>query len=213
MLDWFRRLLPRDDRFFELLERHVQLIVVGAAQLEALLEGGDGVEEHCRQIVATEAAADSVAREVLIGLRKTFITPFDRDDINELIAAMDDTLDSMQRTAKTISRFEQRAFAPHMREIGHLIRKAAEKLAEAVPLLRRAVANADRLGALTEEVVGIEGETDLAYDAGLDIAFRAAGNDAMVYLVASQIYEHLEEVADRLEDAANQINAIVIQSV
>jgi predicted phosphate transport protein (TIGR00153 family) len=213
VLDWFRRLLPREDRFFDLLERHAELITAGAEALEGLLDGGKAIDDHCRRIVALEKEADAVARDVLVRLRKTFLTPFDRSDIKDLIMAMDDALDAMQRAAKTITRFEQRRFPAEMREIGRLSREAAGRVSTAMPLLRRAVENADRLGALSEEVVALEDQADLAYDRGLDALYRAAAEDPMAYLVGSEIFEHLENVADRLEDVANQINAIVIESV
>lgn len=212
MLDWFRRLLPRNDRFFDLLERHAQLIVEGAEALDRLLEGGSETGVHCRRIVSLEDDADRVAREVLVGLRQTFVTPFDRGDIEELIRAMDDTLDAMQRAAKTITRFEQHEFDADMQAIARIVRAAAGKLADAVPLLRRAVSNADRLARLAEEVVALEGEADLIHDHGLDTLYRAS-RDPMAYIIGSQILDHLEDVIDRLEDAANQINAIVTESV
>jgi predicted phosphate transport protein (TIGR00153 family) len=213
VLDWFRRLLPREDRFFDLFERHAGLITAGAEALEDLLTGTGPVDSHCRHIVAIEKEADAVARDVLLGLRKTFLTPFDRGDIKDLIVAMDDALDAMQRAAKTISRFEQRLFPTEMLEIGRLAREAAARVSTAIPLLRRAVENADRLGALTEEVVALEDQADLAYDRGLDALYRTAAENPMAYIVGSEIFEHLENVADRLEDVANQINAIVIESV
>jgi hypothetical protein len=213
VLDWFRHLLPRDDQFFELFEKHAELIVAGSEALDHLLEGGEEVDVHCRRIVTLEEQADAVARDVLVRLRQTFLTPFDRSDIKNLIMAMDDALDAMQRAAKTISRFEQRRFGPDMVQMGRLAREAAGRVATAMPLLRRAVENADRLSALAQEVVVLEGDADLVYDRGLDQLYRAAAHDPMAYMVGSEIFEHLEAVADRLEDVANQINAIVIESV
>jgi hypothetical protein len=214
MLDWFRRLLPKDDRFFVLLDRHAVLIVAAGEALDGLLAGGEQVPEHCGRIVELEEEADLVARDVLVGLRETFVTPFDRADIKDLIMAMDDSIDAMQQAAKTISRFGQRSFAPEMGELGRLALQAARQVALAVPLLAHAVPNADRLSELTEGIVRLEGEADLVHDRGLDALFRRSGTTGpMDYVIGSQIFEHLEAVADRLEDVANQINAIVIESV
>jgi predicted phosphate transport protein (TIGR00153 family) len=214
MLGWFRALLPREDRFFVLLDRHAQLIVAGAEALSALLAGGPEVKVHCRRIVEVEAEADLVTRDVLLALRKTFITPFDRGDIKDLIMAMDDAVDAMQKAAKTITRFEQTQFAPEMAETGRLVVAAARLVADAIPLLARIGEHAGRLGQLTEEVVRLEGEADSAYDRGLDALFHQhRDGDTMAYLIGSEILDHLEAVADRLEDVANQINAVVIESV
>ncbi|RWP23622.1 DUF47 family protein, partial [Mesorhizobium sp.] len=78
MLNWFRALLPREDKFFDLFERHSRILVAGAEALQKLLDGGENVERHCREIVELEDQADVVTREVLLAVRKSFITPFDR---------------------------------------------------------------------------------------------------------------------------------------
>ena len=67
---------------------------------------------YCRQIVAREHEADEITREVLLAVRRTFITPFDRGDIKDLITSMDDAIDQMHQTAKAITLFELRSFEP-----------------------------------------------------------------------------------------------------
>ena len=89
MFRWFQALMPREDRFFELYNRHAQTLVQGASALRALLTGGPGIAASAQQIFAFEAQADDVAREVLLLVRRTFITPFDRSDINDLINTLD----------------------------------------------------------------------------------------------------------------------------
>ena len=85
MLGWFRALMPREERFFELFTRHAQVTVAGAIALRALLNGSKDVAEGCSEIAQREAEADELTREVLTALRRTFITPFDRGDIKDLI--------------------------------------------------------------------------------------------------------------------------------
>src|SRR6202051_1067768 len=114
MLGWFQALMPREERFFELFEKHATIVVAGAEALRGLLHGGDNIEEYCKQIFEREAEADEVTREVLVAVRRTFITPFDRTDIQDLITSMDDAIDQMNKTAKTLFLFEVRAFEPHM---------------------------------------------------------------------------------------------------
>ena len=73
--------------------------------------------DYCRQIVAREHEADEITREVLLAVRRTFITPFDRGDIKDLITSMDDAIDQMHKTAKAITLFEVRSFEPaHARD-------------------------------------------------------------------------------------------------
>ena len=91
---WFQRLLPREDKFFDLFESHSQLLVAGADALQRLFQGGDQVALYCRIIIDKEDEADQMVREIST-VRRTFITPFDRSDIQELIQSMDDAIDQM----------------------------------------------------------------------------------------------------------------------
>jgi uncharacterized protein Yka (UPF0111/DUF47 family) len=100
MLGWFQKLLPREEKFFDLFQQHSEVVVKGAEALRALLDGGEGVPRHYQTIMDREQDADNITREVLITVRRTFITPFDRSDIKDLITSMDNAIDQMQKTAK-----------------------------------------------------------------------------------------------------------------
>ncbi|MBB3285551.1 MULTISPECIES: DUF47 family protein [unclassified Rhizobium] len=213
MLGWFRKLMPREDRFFDLFAQHSRTIVGAAEALNALLSGND-IEGKCRRIVELENEADDITRDVLLAVRKSFITPFDRGDIKDLIMSMDDAIDMMHKTVKTIRLFEQKSFDPLMQQMGEVIVKAAHLVAEAVPLLDRMGTNATRLATITEEIVKAEGYADELHEQGLKDLFRTHGaSNAMAYIIGSEIYGELEKVVDRFEDVANEINGIVIESV
>ena len=98
--------MPRQAQFYPLFERHAAVVVSAARALRAMLAGGDQLKLRCQDILALE----HVAREVLISLRTTFITPFDRVDVQSLISAMDASVDQMQQTAKAIMLFEMVEF-------------------------------------------------------------------------------------------------------
>ncbi len=127
--------MPKEERFFTLFEQHAKIVVAGAEALRGLLQGGDGVESYCKQVFQREAEADDVTKEVLLAVRRTFITPFDRTDIQDLISSMDDAIDQMNKTAKTIVLFEVNTFEPPMREMSEAIVQSAKLVLEAVPLL------------------------------------------------------------------------------
>ena len=213
MMGWYRRLLPREDRFFDLFEQHAEILVLGAQQLQRLL-AGDEIEKRCHEIISLEERADSISVEVLHRVRRNFITPFDRGDIKDLIQSMDDAIDMMRKTVKTVILFEQRSFDPLMQEMGAVIVEAATLTSQAVPLLERATANARRLNELTEAVTHLEERADDIYDRGLKRLFEEHGRDnAMAYLIGSEIYGELEKVVDRFEDVANEISGIVLDNV
>ncbi|CDN94625.1 MULTISPECIES: DUF47 domain-containing protein [Rhizobium/Agrobacterium group] len=214
MMSIFRKLMPREDRFFDMFSKHSETVVKAAAALDHLLSGVD-VEKNCDLIVALEDQADDITRDVLLAVRRSFITPFDRGDIKDLIQSMDDAIDMMHKTVKTIRLFEQTEFDPLMREMGHEIVRAANLIAEAIPLLNKVGTNAQRLSAIAEEVTRVEGRSDELHDQGLKDLFRrhGAAGDAMAYMIGSEIYGELEKVVDRFEDVANEISGIVIENV
>jgi uncharacterized protein len=159
-----------------------------------------------------ENEADQVTREVMLAVRRIFITPFDRSDIIDLITSMDDAIDQMHKTAKAITLFDQRQFQPDMVKLGDLIVEAAERTSEAIPLLRAMRANAAQLNRIAEEVTRLEDQSDRLYDEGMAALYRGpAKKDPMAYIVGAEIYDHLEKVVDRFEDVANRISGVLIE--
>ena len=221
MLGWFQALMPREERFFDLFARHAAIVLAGAEALQGLLQGGNGIDSYSKQIFDREAEADDVTREVLTAVRRTFVTPFDRTDIQDLISSMDDAIDQMNKTAKTIAMFEVKTFEPPMQEMAVIIVEAAKLVVEAVPLLSSIGTNAGRLNTLTGRIIAIEEQADEMHDRGLKALFlanrdngqdRGSGN-AMRFIVGTEIYDHLEKVVDRFEDVSNEINSIVIDQL
>jgi uncharacterized protein len=218
MLGWFQALMPKEERFFSLFEKHAAIVVAGAEALRGLLQGGDSVEAYCKKVFQHEAEADDVTREVLLAVRRSFITPFDRTDIQDLISSMDDAIDQMNKTAKTIILFEVKSFEPQMLEMTDIILQSAKLVLEAVPLLSSIGSNAGRLNALTTKIITIEEAADDMYNRGLKALFvanRPESNQgsAMKFVIGSELYDHLEKVVDRFEDVANEINSIVVDQL
>jgi predicted phosphate transport protein (TIGR00153 family) len=211
---WFYALLPREDRFFDLFARHSQTVAAGAAALRGMLEGGDAVPRHYKTVMDREHDADNITREVLIAVRRSFITPFDRGDVKDLITSMDNAIDQMQKTAKTIMLFDQRAFTTQQKEMADAIVQCAALVQEAMPLLASINTNASRISAISEQISAIEGRADELHDAGLQELYRAnQPSSSMAFFVGVEIYDHLEKVVDRFDDVANEISGIVIENV
>ncbi len=214
MLGWFQALMPKEERFFELFVRHAKIVVAGAEAMSGLLQGGDGIEHYSKQIFEREAEADEITRQVLTAVRRTFVTPFDRTDIQDLISSMDDSIDQMNKTAKIITLFEVRSFEPQMQQMGGIIVQAAKLVLEAVPLLSSIGNNAGRLNTLTAQIIQIEEQADQVCDQGLKALFvanRQGGpqGNAMNFIIGTEVYDHLEKVVDRFEDVSNEINSLV----
>jgi uncharacterized protein len=214
MLQWFQRLMPRQDAFFPAFERHAAVMVKAAVALREMVAGGDQLKLRFQDILDLEHEADGIAREVLLGLRTTFITPFDRADIQSLITSMDDSVDECKATAKGIMLFEMTNFEPDMRAMADAIVECSELAQRAVKKLSDVTRNATELNEICLQITRIEGDADDAYDRGLELLYqKVKGGDALDFIRGSEIYKHLEDTVDSLDDVADEIQGIVIEHV
>ena len=184
MLGWFRALMPKEERFFELFTRHAQVTLAGAEALRALLKGDD-VQQCCREITKRENEADEITREVLTALRRSFITPLDRGDIKDLITSMDDAIDQMNQTAKVITLFELCSFEQSMQDMGEIIVRAAKLTVDAVALLGSLGKQSSRLHGLTEEIIRLEEQADQLHDQGRKELFLQQ-KDAIAFVIGTE---------------------------
>jgi len=214
MLGLFRAIMPKEDRFFDLFSQHAQTLVAGSKALSDLMSGADSIEAATTRVNLHEEEADEITRQVMQAVRRSFITPFDRSDIQDLTTSLDDAIDQMRKTAKVVSLFEVKTFEPQMKAMAQIIVQAADLTAEAVSLLPKMRNNAQRLSDLAVKITQIEEQADQMYDLGrkeLFLAHRDA--DPMAFIVGIDIYSHLEKVVDRFEDVANRISGIVVEQV
>lgn len=214
MMRWFKALMPKEEFFFVLFARHSQAVLAGAEALRAMLEGGDAIQTNYQIVMDREQDADDVTREVLIAVRRTFITPFDRGNIRDLITSMDNTIDQMQKTAKGIKLFDVTEFTPEMKEMADAIVKCSQLMKEAVPLLSSISSQAVRISDLTAQMSALEGRADELHDIGLKALYQTTGKtNSMAFFIGHEIYDHLEKVVDRFDDVANELHGIVIEHV
>jgi predicted phosphate transport protein (TIGR00153 family) len=192
-----------------MFEAHAATLVAAAEAMDKLVDGGVRKDEIA-EVERREHEADDIIRQVLTDVRRTFLTPFDRGAITSLIAAMDDAIDEMHAAAVAIDLYELDRFEPEMKQIVGMAVEAARLIAEAMPLMRNITKNGARLHSITEKVVELEGAADDVHAAGLKKAFQEDSSNPMQFIVAREIYKHLERIADAFEDVANEIDGIVI---
>lgn len=211
MFGWFQRLLPRTGDFFGMFEAHAATLVAAAKALSRLSEDDSSTSEQLRIINDREHDADDIIREVLTTVRRSFLTPFDRGAITSLIASMDDAIDEMQTAARAIDLYELHQLQDEMKAMVAVAVESAALTAEVMPLLRDIGRNGGRIHELTERLVGLEGQADEIHAAGLKKAFKQFGKTSTIqFIVAREIFKHLERVVDAFEDVANEIDGIVI---
>jgi uncharacterized protein Yka (UPF0111/DUF47 family) len=211
MFGWFQRLLPKKGDFFGMFEAHAATLVAAANALRDLSLDGGTPQQLLERIRQHEHEADDVIRQVLQEVRLTFLTPFDRGAITDLMSAMDVSIDEMLAAARAIDLYNLHELRPEMKEIVGLIAEAAVVTSQAVPLLRNVGRNGKRLHEMTARLVELEGEADELHAAGLKQAFQEySKTNSMQFAITREVFKHLERVTDAFEDVANEIDGIVI---
>ena len=204
------RLMPREGNFFELFNNHAELIVEGSRELVAMITAFQEVEKHAQHIDNAERAADKITHETITLLHKTFITPFDREQIHQLITAMDDILDLMQDVAETIVLYDIRKVTPESRQLAEICQMCCERVRTAVSLLKN-VKDADAILKTCQEIDRLESDADRVMRSAMSKLFRDEA-DVKQLIKMRTVYELLEQITDRCEDVANVIEGIVLEN-
>lgn len=214
MFKLIKAIMPRSDNFFDLFEAQARKAQEAAQTLRAILDGGSDTADKCARLSTQEEEADQISYEVMQSIRRSFITPFDRSDIKALSSALDDAIDQMNKTGKTVMLYDVSTFQPNMRAMGDRIILLANIVAEALPLMRDIGTNSGRLHQMVGEISRIEEQSDQMYDTGLKELFKATPKDqALDFVIGAELYDRLEKVCDRFEDVAHVMGDIVIEHV
>ncbi|HLG20237.1 MAG TPA: DUF47 family protein [Bdellovibrionota bacterium] len=205
----FRRLIPREEKFFDLFRQSADLIVEGAKAFRELLSDLKHGETRARDLKAIESRADEVTHHTVDLLHKTFITPIDRSDIHELICRMDDIIDYIEAASQRIVLYNLTSAPPHAAELADICVKSVEAIREAVNKLED-LKNSPEILRHCVEVNRLENEADHLLRTAMAKLFREE-SDARQIIKVKEIYELLETVTDRCEDVANIIEGIVVE--
>jgi uncharacterized protein len=201
------RLVPQRTEFFELYRQAGANAVAIALLLVQLLERYPDVEGLAWDIKELEHEGDRLTYDVVDLLNRTFVTPFDRDDMYRLAGALDDICDHIDEAAGNILDYGIEAVRPKAKEQGQVVLRAAEKIEEAVGLLEGFKDSRRQLAALRE----LEDEGDRLNREAVSELFHS-GEDAISVLRWKEIHEHLEEAVDAGENAADVLEAIFVKN-
>ena len=204
------RLMPREGRFYDLFNAHAERIIEGSRELAAMIGSFSDLDAHAQRIDGAERAADKITHECITLLHKSFITPFDRDQIHALITAMDDILDLIQDVAESVALYDLRTVTPEAKQLAEICHLCCERVRTAVGLLTN-VKRADAILKCCEEIDRLESDADRVMRGALSKLFRDE-NDLKQVMKLRVIYDLLESITDRCEDVANVIEGIVLEN-
>ena len=199
--------LPKEEQYFDLFIQMTVYISDAAQTLGEMLSDKDAdFEEYAQRIKGLEHACDELTHSISTRLNKSFITPFDREDIYMMSTALDDIVDLIDDAARAIVIFDVHEITDHARRFADVIQKMAAQIREIVSTLQRPKNVTPRL----VEIHRLENEGDDIYHAAIAELFREAG-DPLTVLKWKEIYEKLEAAVDRCENVANIIESVIIK--
>jgi predicted phosphate transport protein (TIGR00153 family) len=204
------RLMPREGKFFDLFNAHAERIVEGARELALMIGTFKDLEAHAQRIDAAERAADKITHECISLLHKTFITPFDRDQIHQLITAMDDILDLIQDVAESVALYDLRSVTPEAAQLAEICQLCCDRVKATVALLTNVKSSAAILKCC-DEIDRLESDADRVMRSAMSKLFREE-SDLKQVMKLRVIYDLLESITDRCEDVANVVEGIVLEN-
>ncbi len=209
----FGRLMPREGNFFELFDQHADQIASGSRALAKLMSDYGDVaarRQHIDAIDRAEKDADKVTHETVSLLHKTFITPFDRDDIHKLITTMDDILDLIQDVAESAMLYDLQRISPEAQQLAEINEMCCDRVKAAVNLLD-SMENAETILKICTEIDRLESDADRVMRSAMSKLFRDE-SDVRQLIKLKAIYELLESVSDKCEDVANVLEGVVLEN-
>ncbi len=203
-------LLPKDTVFFDLFESLALHVVTAAEHLRQLCQQFPDISAPLQKIREEEHAADGLAHTALDRLDRTFITPFDREDIHTLVGELDDIIDTIDALAKRIPLFHVKAMEEGFVNQAELLVEATKVVSNAVHRLRK-----DRkLSELSKDLIDIHHKESIGDDnhhAAMSRLFEG-GVDTLEVIKWKELYDYIEEALDGCEDVGNTIERIVLKN-
>jgi len=206
------RLTPHERGFNPLFTRAAENIVVAADELAKLVAAEPaGRAEMAGRVKGYEHAGDELTHEIMVKVNKTFVTPFDREDIHRLASALDDVIDAIEEAAARIVLYRLGVLPAGVAQQVEVLRKAATVTAEAMPRLERMAELQD----YWIQVNSLEEEADAVYRSLLGDLLAppesAPPADVLTILKTKEIVDSLEEAADAFETVANTVESIAVK--
>jgi len=206
----FSSLMPKDNSFFDLFDKMCVYLVEGIQILVGMLEKGTEYQEQAEQLKLIEKKSDGVVHQIILRLRKTFVTPLDRDDIFQLVNRLDDILDLSEGAASRINMYQPKQVPPECIELARVLLESARRVKEMIGLLRN-LKKSIRIIELTVEVKHFENKADFLRRSLLARLFREE-KDVFNLIKWKDILDLIEKGTDRCDDVANISEGIVLEN-
>lgn len=204
------RLVPKDENFFVMFEEQAATVLEGAERLVELMKDYSNTEQKVRRISSIEHDGDEKAHAIVEKLNKTFITPFDREDIHALCSALDDIIDFIDASVRRMALYKIQSVTEDAMHLANIILRSVEETVEAVNELHK-FRKSGHIKKHFIEIHRLENEGDHVSRQAIAGLFDSQ-EDVRDIIKWKEVYEHLETAIDKCEDAANIIEAVVLKN-
>lgn len=201
--------IPREERFFDLFEQSVRNMVKAAHMLEEMVDTWENVEAKVGEITKLEHEGDTTTHQIMAQLYRTFVTPFDREDIALLAHTLDDVTDFIHAAADAMLLYRVDSPSQRARELADIIVQATAEVERAVPQLRHH-AKLKQVLPRCVEINRLENMADRVFRSAMAELFDDSTDIAYI-IKWREIYEHMESATDRCEDVANVLEGVALK--
>jgi hypothetical protein len=203
--------VPREKKFFDLFEQSAQNVVQAAQELKAMVHTWDNVPERAAAITELEHEGDTITHQIMAQLHRSFITPFDREDIALMAHALDDVIDFIDAAADSMLIYRIGKPSERALELADIIMQAAVEVERAMPRLRRSGAELRAVLENCVEINRLENMADRVYRSALAELFDDDTGDMVGIIKWREIYQHMESATDRCEDVADVLEGVALK--
>jgi len=201
--------IPREEKFFDLFEASAQNMVKTAQKLKQLVDTWENVGEGVSEITELEHEGDRITHQIMEQLHRTFVTPFDREDIALLSHTLDDVTDFIHAAADAMFIYKVDRPSQRAKELSDIIVQSAAEVERAMPQLRHR-AQLKQILERCVEINRLENEADRVFRSAMAELFTDTTDIAEI-IKWREIYEHMESATDRCEDVANVLEGVALK--
>ncbi|GAI56369.1 unnamed protein product, partial [marine sediment metagenome] len=201
--------IPKEEKFFDLFEESARNMVKAAQGLKEMVDTWKNIEGRVGEITELEHQGDTITHQIMAQLNRTFVTPFDREDIALLAHTLDDVTDFIHAAADAMLIYRVDSSSQRAKELADIIVQAAAEVERAMPQLRHRAA-LKQIFTRCVEINRLENMADRVFRSAMAELFGNTTDLAQV-IKWREIYEHLESATDRCEDVANVLEGVALK--
>jgi predicted phosphate transport protein (TIGR00153 family) len=201
--------IPREEKFFDLFQESAQNMVKAAHSLKEMVDTWEHVEGKVGEITELEHQGDTITHEIMARLHRTFVTPFDREDIVQLAHTLDDVTDFIHAAADAMLLYKVDRPSQRAQELADIIVQATEEVEKVLPELKKRIVLSSVLKRCVE-INRLENVADRVYRSAIAELFDDSTDMAHI-IKWREIYSHMESATDRCEDVANVLEGVALK--